>query len=278
MLSSFYKKKKLKMNLYQKLRWLMLSGITETVGEEPVNRLKNKEQSTITVVEPVVSTPQKATILFRPEGMSVSQDSILKQAVTQAALATDINSLRHILSDFNASPLKKTAAHTVFCAGNPSADIMIIGDVPEAGDDLAGQPFTGEVGALLTRMMGAIDLDLNTHCYMTTLIPWRTPGGRKPTSAETAHCLPFLKRHIELVQPKFLLLFGALTTGALLGIDSIPRARGSWHAYQSENLSAPIACLATFAPAYLLKNPIHRKHVWEDLKRLQAKLGESDNA
>ncbi len=277
MLSFFYKKKKLKMNLYQKLRWLILSGITETVGEDPINRLKKKEQSTMPAIEPVVSSVQNSGVVYPAEGISGLQDSILKQAVTQAAMATDIDSLHRILSDFNVSPLKKTAANTVFCAGNPSADIMIVGDVPEAGDDLAGRPFTGEVGALLTRMMAAIDLDLNTHCYMTTLIPWRTPGGRKPTSAETAHCLPFLKRHIELVQPKFLVLFGALTTGALLGIDSIPRARGSWHTYQSENLSVPIACLATFAPAYLLKNPIHRKHVWEDLKRLQAKLGESEH-
>ena len=266
------------MNLYQKLRWLMLSGVTQTVGEEPINRLKKQEQPTASVTQSIVSALQDTTNNFRANTLSTPQDSILKQAVMQASLATDIDSLHHILSNFKTSPLKKTAANTVFCAGNPSADIMIIGDVPEAGDDLAGRPFTGEVGALLTRMMAAIDLDLNTQCYTTVLIPWRTPGGRKPTSAETAHCLPFLKRHIELVQPKFLVLFGALTTGALLGIDSIPRARGVWHTYQSENLSAPIVCLATFAPAFLLKNPIHRKHVWEDLKRLQEKLSESDKA
>ena len=266
------------MNLYQKLRWIVLSGITETVGEIPVNRLKKTEQPVVSVTGSTSSVPAQAKQNFSTTTQMPVQDSILKQAVTQAAMAQDIPSLHRILSEFNASPLKKTAANTVFCVGNPTADIMIIGDVPEASDDLTGKPFTGEVGALLTRMMAAIDLDLNTHCYASVLIPWRTPGGRKPTTAETAHCLPFLKRHIELVQPKFLVLFGALTTGALLGIDSIPRARGVWHTYQSENLSAPIPCLATFAPAYLLKNPIHRKHVWEDLKRLQTKISESNNA
>ena len=100
-------------------------------------------------------------------------------------------------------------------------------------------------------------------------------GRSQTTPAEIAYCLPFVKRHIEFVNPRFILLFGALTSGALLGIDSLSRARGTFHTYQSENLSAPILATTTFFPAYLLKNQSHKKYAWEDLKRLKAKISES---
>ncbi len=253
------------MTLYQKLRWLTRMGVDETISEMPVNRLKKQEKKTILPVETPQATPVK------PQA-----DTTLQNAIALAMSATDIASLYTHLNAFEAAPLKKTAAHTVFARANASAPLMIIGDMPEASDDLAGLPFVGEHGALLSKMMAGIGLNLETDCYLTTLIPWRAPGGRKPTSAEIAYCLPFVKRHIELVNPQFILLFGASTTGALLGIDSLSRARGTFHAYQSENLSAPIPMTATFSPAYLLKNQSHKKYAWEDLKRLKAKMSESE--
>ena len=253
------------MTLYKKLRWLLQMGVDETVSDTPVNRLRPKTPS-------VIQTPQ---ISDAPVVAQMPCDNVVQLAITAASQAHDVDTLHTTLMNFNASSLKKTAANTVFARGNPSANIMIIGDIPEASDDLAGQPFTGETGDLLTKMMTAIQLDINTHCYLTTLIPWRAPGGRKPTSAEIAHCAPFVKRHIELIQPKILVLLGATTAGALLGIDSLSRARGIWHSYGSENLSAPIPTIVTLTPAFLLKNSAHKKHAWEDLKRLRAKLDES---
>jgi DNA polymerase len=129
---------------------------------------------------------------------------------------------------------------------------------------------------MLSKMMAGIGLDIEKDCYLTTVLPWRTPGGRKPTSTEMAYCLPFIKRHIEIINPRFILLFGALTSGALLGIDSLSRARGIFHPYQSEKLSSPIPTIATFSPSYLLKNQLHKKYAWEDLKRLKTKITESE--
>ena len=254
------------MTLYQKLRWLTRMGVDETISETPVNRLKKKEKKIIPLGDISHTTTTKP-----------QTDTVVQTAITTAMSATNIPSLSQFLHTFEAATLKKTAANTVFACGNTLAPLMIIGDMPEASDDLAGLPFTGEHGELLKKMMAGIGLNLETECYLTTLIPWRAPGGRKPTPAEIAYCLPFVKRHIELVNPRFILLFGALTSGALLGIDSLSRARGTFHAYQSENLSAPIPVTATFSPAYLLKNQSHKKYAWEDLKRLKAKMSESES-
>lgn len=254
------------MTLYQKLCWLIQMGVDETVSESPVNRLEKKEKP-INKTPPVLPASSSKT--------APALDNLVQQAVAIASRCQDIASLQTAVQTFDASPLKKTAAHTLFARGNPQADIMIIGDIPEAADDLSGIVFADETGELLKKMMNAIGLNIDTQCYTSFLIPWRAPGGRKPTSAETAYCLPFIKRHIELVAPKTLVLFGALSSGALLGIDSLSRARGIWHLYQSEKLSAPIPTLVTFSPAYLIKNQAHKKHAWEDLKRLQAKINES---
>jgi len=255
------------MTLYQKLRWMIQMGVTQTIGETPVNRLKQSEKT----------NRLQPTDNPSPLASASVTDTVVQQAVRMAAQAQNLETLITIMRTFDCSPLKKTAANTVFANGNPQADIMIIGDTPQASDDLAGTPFTGDEGELLKKMMAAIDLNLETHCYTAVLIPWRAPGGRKPTSAETAHCLPFIKRHIELIKPKILILLGSLTSSALLGIDSLSRARGTWHTYQSENLASPIDTLVTFAPTYLIKNPAHKKHAWEDLKRLKAKLTESES-
>ena len=252
------------MTLYQKLRWLTRMGVDETISETPVNRLKKQEKKIIQLSD----VPH--TISVKPQ-----TDTVVQAAITTAMSSTDIASLSQLVRTFEAATLKKTAANTVFARGLPSAPLMIVGDMPEASDDLAGIPFAGEHGDLLSKMMAGIGLNLETECYLTTLIPWRAPGGRKPTPAEIAYCLPFVKRHIEFVNPRFILLFGALTSGALLGIDSLSRARGTFHTYQSENLSAPILATATFSPAYLLKNQSHKKYSWEDLKRLKAKISES---
>lgn len=268
MISSFRNKKKIKMTLYQKLCWLTYMGVDETTSETPVNRLKKQEKK---IIIPSDNTPELSVHSQKPS------DTTVQTAVTSATSATDITSLFTSLRTFELATLKKTAANTVFARGNPSAPLMIIGDMPDASDDLAGKPFMGENGELLKKMMAGINLDLENDCYLTTLIPWRAPGGRKPTPAEIAYCLPFVKRHIELVNPKFILIFGALTSSALLGIDSLSRARGIFHPYQSEKLPAPIPVLATFSPVYLLKNQSHKKYTWEDLKRLKAKMNESDS-
>ncbi|MGN1062785.1 MAG: uracil-DNA glycosylase [Alphaproteobacteria bacterium] len=253
------------MNLYQKLQWLMRMGVDETIAERPLNRLKPKQavvKSSAGFTADTVSSPTACE----------PQNTAVQLATAAAASAATVADLKAALENFESCSLKKTAAHTVFARGCETAKIMIIGDMPAAAEDKSGLPFAGDSGILLDKMMAAIGLDTRTDCYMSVLIPWRAPGGRKPTPTEIAVCLPFIKRHIELIHPDILLLFGGLTSGALLGIDSLSKARGIQHEYILEKIQAPIGCMVTFSPDYLIQNPLHKKHAWEDLKQFKAVL------
>lgn len=247
------------MTLYQKLSWLLRMGVDETIGSATVNRLANP-------------TPQSPATRLNPTYLT-QEDNALKQAISLANAAKTLAELQQALISFEGCALKKTSSTTVFSKGTRPATVMCIGDMPDTEDDKQGLPFAGDSGALLDKMLSAIGLSTAHNTYVSTLIPWRPPGNRKPTGSEVALCLPFIKRHIELVQPDILLLFGGLTSGAILGVDSISKARGVWHDYQPEHAPAPIPCLVTFSPAFLLKTPTHKKHAWEDLQRLQTKLG-----
>ncbi len=255
------------MNLYQKLNWLFKMGADESVGEAPVNRFQKKASVPARKPESAVSaTPSYDT----------KDDIALHQAMALADSAQTLGDLYHALNSFDASSLKRTAMHTVFAKGTPEASVMFIGDVPDGDDDKQGIPYAGESGVLLDKMLAAIDLSLSDNAYVAMLVPWRPPGNRKPTPAEIAVSLPFIKKHIELISPDVLVLFGGLTAGALLGIDSISKARSAWQKYQSETDASPIDCLVTFSPAFLLKNAAYKRHAWEDLQKLQRKLnGES---
>lgn len=251
------------MDSYKKLTWLLRMGVDETVGEIPTNRLAKKTPVS-------VSTTQTTSV-------KSADDIALHQAIALAAEAQTLPDLFHALDSFDGCALKKTAMHTIFSKGIPNATVMCIGEMPDATDDKIGEPFSGESGILLDKMLRAIDLSISDNTYVSMLIPWRPPGNRKPTPTEIALCAPFMRRHIELVNPDILLLFGGLTSGALLGIDSISKARGTWHGYQPEGKPSPIPCLVTFSPTFLMKSPTHKKHAWEDLQRVRKKLdGQSD--
>jgi uracil-DNA glycosylase family 4 len=125
-------------------------------------------------------------------------------------------------------PLKKTAADTVCGAGNPAARVMLIGDAAGADEDRQGKPFVGVSGQLLDRMLASIGLD-RSSVYITNMLAWRPPGNRKPTLEETTMCLPFIRRHIELVAPKILVFVGGTSATTLLERrDGITRMRGRW--------------------------------------------------
>jgi len=189
-----------------------------------------------------------------------------------AKAATDLAALRAALEQFDGCALKKTATNLVFADGNPAADVMLIGEAPGADEDRQGKPFVGVSGQLLDRMMAAIGLDRTTF-YITNVCFWRPPGNRKPTEAELAAQLPFVTRHIELVQPKVLVLVGGSSAQGLLGLnDGITRLRGRWFEYRSENLPAPIPTIPIFHPAYLLRQPGLKREAWRDLLKLQEHL------
>jgi len=186
--------------------------------------------------------------------------------------ATDLTALRAALAAFDGCALKNTATNLVFADGNPAAKVMLIGEAPGADEDRQGKPFVGVSGQLLDRMMAAIGLDRTTF-YITNVCFWRPPGNRKPTEAELAAQLPFVTRHIELIQPQVLVLVGGSSAQGLLGLnDGITRLRGRWFDYASSSLPAPIPTIPLFHPAYLLRQPGLKREAWRDLIKLKARL------
>jgi len=168
--------------------------------------------------------------------------------------------------------LKKNAKKTVICDGNEKAKIMLIGEAPGAEEDKIGKPFVGAAGQLLNKMLDAISLNRN-KVYITNVIPWRPPNNRAPTNEEILKCLPFIQKHIELINPKIIVLLGSTASKAILTTNlSISKLRGSWHEYKSINLKNKIKCLVTYHPAFLLRSPNYKKKSWEDLKMIEKKI------
>jgi DNA polymerase len=190
-----------------------------------------------------------------------------------AAAATDLAALAKALATFDGCALRDTATNLVFADGNPDSHVMIIGEAPGADEDRQGLPFVGPAGQLLDRMLATIGLD-RSSTYISNILPWRPPGNRKPTPNEVTICLPFLRRHIELANPKILVLVGGTSAQALLGASQgITRLRGRWHDYTgiesgSKN-PGPIPAMPIFHPAYLLRKPGMKREAWRDLREIR---------
>jgi DNA polymerase len=166
--------------------------------------------------------------------------------------------------------LKATAMRTVFADGNPEARVMFVGEGPGAEEDREGLPFVGRSGKLLDRMIAAIGLD-RTSAYIANIIPWRPPGNRTPTPQESAICLPFIKKQIELADPDILVCLGGPSATTLLELkEGITRTRGRWFEYDTGKRK--IKAIALFHPAYLLRSPAHKKLAWQDLLAIKKAL------
>ena len=148
---------------------------------------------------------------------------------------------------------------------------MFIGEAPGAEEDRQGKPFVGRAGQLLDKMLAAIGLDRKTNAYITNVLNWRPPGNRDPSPEEAATCLPFLRRHIELVAPEIIVLLGATAARHVTGrTDGIMRLRGQWLEYFAAGKMVPV--MPTLHPAYLLRQPAHKKLAWRDLQAIEDKV------
>ncbi len=183
-----------------------------------------------------------------------------------------LNQLENFMKTSNYCPLKNQALKTVFADGNPSSKIMLIGEAPGAEEDKLGKPFVGAAGLLLNKMLAAIKLDRNS-VYITNIVPWRPPNNRAPNSEEILQCLPFIQKHIEIIQPSILILLGGTATKAILTTNyGITRLRGQWYEYNNLNIKKPIPTIAMYHPAFLLRSPNHKKEAWKDLQEIQNKI------
>jgi uracil-DNA glycosylase family 4 len=262
------------------LQWLIDAGADEAVGEAPINRFAGSSP----IARPAAPAAAKASIVSAPITKPEVKASNAAEAVSLAtapgaarALAqscTTLDELKAALMRFDGCELKRFATNPVFADGNPAGGVMLIGEAPGRDEDLQGLPFVGRAGQLLDRMLAEIGLD-RRKVYITNVLNWRPPQNREPSPEEAAACLPFLHRHIELADPKLLILLGAVSVRYVLGLtEGIMRVRGKWHFYQSVTLNRSIPVMPTLHPAYLLRQPAAKRLAWRDLLAVADRLGQ----
>jgi len=245
------------------LEWLLEAGAGEAIGEAPVNRLAPRAPSATGAVPP---TPRAA--VAQPAGDAITG------AQAAAAAAMTLEELRAALEAYDGCALKRTAAHTVFADGTPAGGILFIGEAPGRDEDRIGKPFVGRAGQLLDKMLASIGLDRNVNAYITNVINWRPPDNRDPSPEEAAQCLPFLRRHIELADPALIVLLGAVAARHVVGLsEGIMKLRGRWLDYRVGGRMVPL--MPTLHPAYLLRQPAHKKLAWRDLQAIATKMEET---
>ena len=167
--------------------------------------------------------------------------------------------------------LKKNATNLVFSDGNIDSKVMILGEGPGAQEDAEGIPFVGRAGKLLDKMLDAIKLN-RKKVYISNVVNYRPPENRRPTQEEIDRYLPFLVNHIEIINPKILVLLGSTALNAIIGdFEVISKARGKW--YQKKIGETKPWIIASFHPAFLMRQPEQKKKAWIDLKMIRDKIG-----
>lgn len=201
-------------------------------------------------------------------GVSQSPDGAALEPDATAAEAADWETLRQAVLNCTRCPLHRTRTQGVFGVGSQTARLLIVGEAPGAEEDRRGEPFVGRAGQLLDAMLRAIDLDRQT-VYITNILKSRPPENRDPRPEEVAACEPYLRRQIELLAPALIVAVGRVAAQNLLRTDRpLGRLRGQWHRYGPRE--TPL--LATYHPAYLLRNPADKRKAWQDLKAVRRAL------
>lgn len=274
------------------LAWLLEAGADEAVGEEPVDRFAAKKTPLPSPLEgegvrrspkgevgrmggtaqpfpsPATRTASQPGLPLKGEGKEEADSIGTAQSLARAA--NSLAELKAALEGFEGCALKRTATHTVFADGNPASRIMFIGEAPGRDEDRIGLPFVGRAGKLLDKMLAAIYLD-RSSAYITNVLNWRPPDNRDPSPEEAAMCLPFLRRHIELANPGIIILLGAVAARHVMGFsEGIMKLRGRWLEYRVGDHMVPV--MPTLHPAYLLRQPAHKKLAWRDLQAAEQKI------
>jgi DNA polymerase len=263
------------------LRFYAEAGVDEALSEEPIDRFEETAAAMQARQErPAPAAPSPAPRFEAPAPPSpprpsapaaIPDEAQAARARELAREAKSLEELRAILEGFDGCNLKFTAKQLVFADGNPAADLMLVGEAPGRDEDIEGKPFVGRSGQLLDRILAAIGRD-RTSAYIANVIPWRPPGNRDPSPFESEICRPFIERQIELVNPKVLVTLGNPSTKLLLKTQTgIMRMRGNWARYVTPS-GDEIPAMPTLHPAYLLRNPAHKKFVWRDFLDIRMRL------
>ena len=197
---------------------------------------------------PVVATPSLFEVLEHVEGDTLER------------IVAD-------MGDCTRCKLHSGRTHIVFGDGNPKADLVFVGEGPGHDEDVQGLPFVGRAGKLLNQMIEAMGLR-RQDVYICNVVKCRPPENRTPERDEIATCSPFLLRQLAVIQPKVIVCLGSVAAQSLLSTNKgISHYRGQWFEFRGSRL------IATYHPAYLLRNPNAKGEVWNDLKKVMVVLG-----
>ena len=200
----------------------------------------------------------KAINRYKKDNFEISEDK-----------ADNLERLKRSISNIKNCSLKINATNIVFSDGNPKSKIMIIGEAPGSNEDQEGLPFVGRAGTLLDKMLASINLD-RKNVYISNIINYRPPENRRPTDEEINRYLPFIKKHIEIIAPKILILLGSTAMNALIGNEVvISKVRGQW--IEKKFGQCKTSMIVTFHPAFLMRQPTQKKLAWIDLKMVRDK-------
>jgi uracil-DNA glycosylase len=187
--------------------------------------------------------------------------------------AMDWDALAAAVAECRACRLCEGRTNTVFGVGDLQADWMVIGEAPGENEDLQGEPFVGQAGKLLDNMLAALGVGRRKGAYIANVLKCRPPGNRNPLPEEIAQCEPFLRRQVELLQPKIILAMGRFAVHTLLQTtEPVGKLRGRVHRYHG------VPLVVTYHPAYLLRNLPDKAKAWSDLCLAQSVMRELTQA
>jgi DNA polymerase len=234
------------------LDFYAMSGIDFVVGQDSHNYFIPKINPPLNIDNQTESPKQIEAVIESSE-----LDDLVRQA-------TSIQHLQQLIKNCDNHPLVKTARQAVLGVGNPNSNILVVGDMPSADDELSGYVFSDLAGKLLSNMLKAINISMNEDCFVTNLLNWRPPAGAALKADEVQLYLPLLKKIISLQQPKIIISLGNLPVSILSGqTQTINNWRSNVIRYDSANI------FTTYHPNILLKNPAFKKNAWADLLALK---------
>lgn len=183
-----------------------------------------------------------------------------------------LETIRNEMGDCRRCSLGDNRTNLVFGVGNPDARLVFVGEAPGREEDIQGEPFVGEAGRLLTKIIEAMGFS-RKDVYICNVIKCRPPGNRNPSPEEVESCHPFMLRQIQAISPEVIVALGTFAAQTLLRTrEPISRLRGRFHDYHG------IQLMPTFHPAYLLRNPAMKREVWDDMKAVMRKFGMEPSA
>src|SRR4029077_3690496 len=236
-----------------------------TMGKRPIKSAPENAPAVLPAFQPTVASapPKTAPPVFV---LPIVNEPSLFEALDRVENDT-LERIREDLGECTRCRLHEQRNKIVFGAGNPRAELVFVGEGPGHDEDVQGLPFVGRAGKLLTQMIEAMGLTRD-QVYICNVVKCRPPENRRPEEDEVGTCSPYLYRQLDVIQPKAIVCLGLTAAQALLKTkEPISRFRGEWFDYRGTKL------LATYHPAYLLRNPNAKGEVWKDLQKVMAHPG-----